>query len=294
MRKLKLSLIILMLYLALFFNFERLEWKAGVDGVNIHSFVYVLVISSAVLCFLIPKIQRFSVFTFLFFWAVVYFALRLSLFNDTIFGGVETYRAITELTILMMATALAYKSAGDLGEFDKFVEEVYVPDLGKRILQFENAVEEVKTEFIRSRRHQLPLSLIVLRPSPEAKKTEIEVQKAVAEIQRHMTGRFIAASLAKIITAEARRNDMIISRGDEGPFIIVCPDTRGDQTINLVKRISDNVEEHLGLPISYGIASFPDQDLTFEGLINRAEFSLRQKEELGHIKSTEMVNEKSR
>lgn len=254
---------------------------AGIEGISVHTFVYGLVISAVVSIFIIPRIQRYSVFIFLFFWAFAYFTLRLTFFNDApIIGGIQTFITITELAILLVATAIAYNNACHLNEFEKFIEDVYIPNLGKRILKQESAGEEIKTEFIRSRRHQLPMALVVIRPAFSTNKIEAEIKKVVQEVQSHMTGRFIAASLAKVIIAEARRTDLIISKSDEGPFFVLCLDTKGNDSIKLAERIRSTAAEHLGIPVSYGIASFPDEALTYEELVQRAEFQLFQNGEI--------------
>jgi GGDEF domain-containing protein len=279
-RRLKLSLITLLLFLSVMFNLERLEYRAGIDGVGINTFLYGLVTGAVVFMFIIPRIQRFSIFAFLFGWASAFFFLKLTFFYSApIFGGYETYVTITELTILLIAIALAYQTAADLGDFQKFIEDVYLPNLGKRILKQETATEEIKTEFIRSRRNQLPLSLLVIRPTDTAKKAVTEVKKVVLEIQSHMTGRFISASLAKVIIDEARRTDLIISRGEEGPFFVLCLDTKMKDSTKLAERIQATAAENLGIAVSYGVASFPDEALTYEELVHRAELHLQTKEE---------------
>ncbi|GAP22655.1 hypothetical protein [Leptolinea tardivitalis] len=275
MRKLKLSLVVLLIYLTLTFNFERLEYKAGFSGVGVHSFVYALLISAILVIFLVPQIQRFSIFIFFFLTSVVYFALRLTFFNDApIFEGMSTYVTITELAFLILGITLAYRCTKYMGEFEKFVEEVYIPNLGKRILNMESASEEVKTEFIRSRRHQTPMALLAVQPSSSSKKDEEEIKRTVAEIQRHMTSRFISASLAKIITSEARRSDLIISREEDGQFLILCPETKGTSSLVLAERIRKAAEKHLGLQINYGMASFPEEAYTFEEMVQRAIFQM--------------------
>ena len=135
------------------------------------------------------------------------------------------------------------------------------------------AKEEINTEFIRSRRHQHPLSLLVVRP--ETKLTEAELKKATQEIQKHMISRFVSVSLAKIISREARRTDLIVSQSEsDHRFLILCPETRGTDTINLAERIRSTVMDRLGININYGIASFPEEALTSEELLQRAEFQL--------------------
>ena len=277
MKRLKLSLIILFIFLMVIFNWERLEWSTGIE-LGIHTFVYILALTAVVLLLIIPdKIKRLSIFVFMAIWACVYFVLRLTVFNTPpLFEVMNTYVTVTELAILMIAIALTYECASQLRQFEKFEEDVFMPpELGKRILNSEGAVEEIKTEFSRSRRHNIPLTLVVIQPSVTSiAKIKNEVNQVVEGIQRRMTGFFISASLVKIILAEARRTDLIVRRGENDSFLIVCPETKGEDVICLAQRIQEMAGKNLGIAISYGIASFPDEALTYDELLECAESQL--------------------
>lgn len=291
MRTLKLNLVILLIYLTFVFNLERLEWKAGIDAGGVHTFVYMLVISAVIIIFLLSHTHRYSIFAHLFVWSFAYFALRLTIFNDgPVFGGTNPYVTVTELAILLLAIVIAHQCALQMDKFESFISEIYLPVHERRIRQAQSAKDEINTEFIRSRRHQHPLTLLAI--SPETKKTGADIKIAVDEIQRHMVDRFIKASVAKIITTEARRTDMIISQGDdESTFFILCPETKGDDTVVLAERIRAAALEHLGIDVNYGIASFPEEALTYEELVKRAEHHLFSSEENPQaIVSTASVN----
>lgn len=275
MNKLKLSLIVLLVYLTLIFNLERLEYKAGFTGMGVHTFVYMLVLFAIISLLGVPSPQKLSLFPFLLFWAVVYFILRYTIFNDNlVWGGINTYITITEIIILLIAVAIGDHVARNLREFEQFVEKVTIPGLGNRILSKESANEELKTEFIRSRRHKRPLALLVVQASSGS--FQAELKRAVMEIQRRMTDRFIAASLAQVINNEARRTDMIINLEDEGLYVIVCPETGADGTLRLGQRIQSVAMHRIGVPISFGTASFPKDALTYEDLLEKAQLSLGQ------------------
>ncbi len=282
MRTLKVYLVALLLYLTFIFNLERLEWKAGIDGVGIHTFVYLLVILSVSIILLVSHAHQYSVFLHLFTWSFAYFALRLTLFNDLpIFGGIDTYVTITELAILLVAILIANQCALQLHKFESFIDEVYLPVSDRRIRQPQVAKDEINTEFIRSRRHQHPLALVAI--SPDVKSSGDGIKIAVDEIQRHMVNRFITASVAKIITHEARRTDMIISQSDdEGLFFVLCPETKGDDSIILAQRIREAAMDRLGISVNYGIASFPEEALTYEELAKRAEQHLQLNRDSAH------------
>jgi len=274
MRKIKILLIVMLFFISILFSLENFPWNGSVALLNIHAFVYLLMVIGFVIIFLIPNIQQFSVFVFFFFGSIAYFALRIFVFNDQPILSEQTILAtLTEYILLLTGLYLAYEITTQIRRLENFVEEVYLPNHEQRIMKVQAAKEEINTEFIRSRRHQHPLSLLVVRP--ETKLTEAELKKATQEIQKHMISRFVSVSLAKIISREARRTDLIVSQSEsDHRFLILCPETRGTDTINLAERIRSTVMDRLGININYGIASFPEEALTYEELLQRAEFQL--------------------
>ncbi len=293
MRSLKFSFILLLLFLAAIFSLDRFGWLPPYLGKGIHPFVFGLTICAVVVMFLIPQIQRFSVFLFLFGWTVVYFVLRL-LFDQSgqIFGGAATFITLVELGIIFAAILLSYQCGKQLYKFASFIDEVYLPVHERRIRKAKTAKEEINTEFVRSRRHQHPLSLLAISPDTKAKETDIKV--AVEEIQRHMIGRFVNAGVAKIISMEARRTDMIISQDEnEGLFFVLCPETKGEDTVILAERIRTSAMDRLGVDVNYGIASFPDEALTYDELVKRAEQHLTFNEKNPHAITTQSVSAES-
>lgn len=274
MRKIKILLIVMLFFISILFSLENFPWNGSVALLNIHAFVYLLMVIGFVIIFLIPNIQQFSVFVFFFFGSIAYFALRIFVFNDQPILSEQTILAtLTEYILLLTGLYLAYEITTQIRRLENFVEEVYLPNHEQRIMKVQAAKDEINTEFIRSRRHQHPLSLLVVRP--ETKLTEAELKKATQEIQKHMISRFVSVSLAKIISREARRTDLIVSQSEsDHRFLILCPETRGTDTINLAERIRSTVMDRLGININYGIASFPEEALTYEELLQRAEFQL--------------------
>jgi GGDEF domain-containing protein len=116
------------------------------------------------------------------------------------------------------------------------------------------------------------LSLIVLQPTSGS--IQSDVQKAVQEIQKNMMLRFLLTNLGQIISQEARRTDLILNQGKEGRFVVLCPETTSKGVLGLAERIRSTASDRLGLSLTYGIASFPDEALTFDDLLHKAEREL--------------------
>jgi GGDEF domain-containing protein len=186
--------------------------------------------------------------------------------------------------MLLIAVALGYSVAGSLNEFEQFIEKVTLPDVGQRVVRLDQATEMIKTEFIRSRRHSRPLALLLVEPTSLS--FEPELERAVRDIQEKMTERFVAANLAQVIANEARRTDVILSKDGTGRFVVLCPEDQRPGTVNLAERIQDDLVDKLGVSVAYGIASFPDEALTFEDLLKRAEFNLQNYVQIPEEKRT--------
>ncbi|MEA4907925.1 MAG: hypothetical protein GYA17_20500 [Chloroflexi bacterium] len=284
MMKLKLSLIATLAYLALVFTFARINLNQ-IQTVEIHSFLYGVILLAIISVLAIRRLQTWPVYVAMTLWAGIYILFRLFLYNSVpLFTGIYLYLTVTELVMLLIAVALGYSVAGSLNEFEQFIEKVTLPDVGQRVVRLDQATEMIKTEFIRSRRHSRPLALLLVEPTSLS--FEPELERAVRDIQEKMTERFVAANLAQVIANEARRTDVILSKDGTGRFVVLCPETNGRGTVNLAERIQDDLVDKLGVSVAYGIASFPDEALTFEDLLKRAEFNLQNYVQIPEEKRT--------
>ncbi len=55
-----------------------------------------------------------------------------------------------------------------------------------------------------------------------------------------------------------------------GRFLILCPETDLSSVILLAKRMQQAITERIDLKVQCGVASFPDEALTFEDLMKKA------------------------
>jgi GGDEF domain-containing protein len=272
MTRLRKSLVFLVIHLAIVFNLERLD-LSGENVVNIQSFVYGLILLSVVSAIVIPLFQNHSVFFMLVVWISTYLVLKGVVFNaHALFGGIYTYLTITEMTLLTITIFLAKDLIRNLGDFESIIEKVTLPKYGERIVPLKAADEEIKTEFIRSRRHNRPLSVMVVDIDLANQKANLE--RIVKDVQQVMVQRFVIASMAQLITKEARRTDMILEQDPNGAFILLCPETNTEGSAILADRIQAMAQERLGVNVSIGYSSFPDEALNFEELLQKAEFNV--------------------
>ncbi len=266
------SLALLAFYLLVVFNLDRLlVWQGS--GRPLHFFVYILVVLALVAYLFVPDFQNKAVYWGWAIWIGGYVALRLTLDRGTpLFIGESLFQTITEIAVIALAVLLSYETVHHLAVMEDLVEKVTFGVNSPRVLGMNEAEDEIKTEMIRSRRHERPLSVMVVEPAPNA--LDANLQRAVQEVQRAITRRYVLGSLARAISEEARRTDLLIRRDDAGRFIILCPETTLEGTVVLADRIRASVAERLGVPVAFGVATFPDEALSFDELLRKAENDL--------------------
>jgi GGDEF domain-containing protein len=278
MTSLRKSILFILIHLTIVFNLERLDVN-GQDVIDIQSFVYVVIIVAVLVTLVSRLLQRYSIYIGVFFWACVYIALKLFVFSSRpLLSGVYLYLTITELSLLTISIFLAYNLARSLTEFENVIERVTFPKQGERVVEMKAANEDIKTEFIRSRRHNRPLSVLMIEMDPNTNK--IGLEQTVKRIQKTMLTRYLLASLAQVLTKEARRTDLIIEQSEQGGFVLLCPETTAEGSYVLAERIQALAMEQLGISVNCGVAAFPDEALTFDDLMQKARFSLLSPEKL--------------
>lgn len=272
MSRLKISIALMILYLAFVFNLARLD-IGQINGVSLHPFVYVLITLAMISVISLRFLHTARIWLPIGIWLVVYLIGRFLLFNQrALLGGADTYLAISEVTLLTVGTALAYDLARQLFAFETYIENITFAEMGRTIPTMQEASEDIKAEFIRSRRHERPLSLLVIEPSGGAKETD--TQRFVQRVQESMLQRFVAASLAQVINKEARRTDLVATRNSDGRFMVLCPETSAEGAARLAERVQHEAINRLGIRLVYGYAAFPDEALTFEDLLAKSERNL--------------------
>ena len=287
MKNLKWTLIILLFYIAVFFNLERLDLKVE-NAIDIDSFVYGIGLIIVILTIIFPKFLRLNKAIGIFSIFVVYLFCKIVLFNHKpIFGGIYTYIFITELTLLAILYFLVSNVAVALNEFEKAVEVISLPDSSNRIQSIEQARVKAQEEMIRSRRFSRPLSLIIVEPESDFSK--IAINNILLQTQRSMMKRFAFIKLGELISSLLRRTDMIIEQIEKNRFVLLCPETSDLQLNILVDRIKKLTAERLSLPVKSGFSTFPNNSLTLEELLKEAETELKSTKNLD-IKISQLPN----
>ena len=276
MKNLPYSIALLLTYLAILFNLERFDNFQRSD-LNIEGFVYILVTMLIVAIILIPFLRRWSYPVLLIIAAIIYIVMKVYLSSTKlVWGGNQSYITIVELTLIGISVILARHLAGWLDDFVNAVENITFAKL-RRVRTIEEVGEDLESEMYRSRRYQHPLTVVVAKP--EVGSLRMAIHRTVEEVQRSMMVRYVAISLmTRALYGHLRRTDWLLEDSHKREYVFVLPETRGERADIIIDRIQKTALE-LGVSVSCGIATFPDDALTFESLIDRAETKMESREE---------------
>jgi GGDEF domain-containing protein len=267
MSHLNRSLVLLVFYLAIIFNVEKLPFT-NQSLFQLHTFVEPLIAIAIIVTFLVPRLQRFGLFFQLALWTVIYFGLLFLFERESGMEVLSLQLMLTEITVSLIAVAIAHDIATELREIEGSLDRLVYSTFSGRTVKLDDAGEEIKIELTRSRRYQRPLTLLVIEPDTSALREDL--QPTLKEIQHNLARRYAMARISEILNREARRTDLIVKQDHPDRFILLCPETASTDSNTLVRRIQDAVQDSLGVSVSWGIASFPEDGLTFEGLVGKA------------------------
>ena len=156
--------------------------------------------------------------------------------------------------------------------FEEVLDEFGAGSEDERVDSFEEGQEEIYREVRRARRHEHPVTLMALSVSG----ADAPVHRLMQEMQREVTEKFAAARGAKLLLHETDAAAVVTRRNDH--FVVLLPHAGAVAARHVADRLTAAATERWGLELRSGIATFPDQEVTFEGLLERAESALRNVE----------------
>jgi GGDEF domain-containing protein len=191
-----------------------------------------------------------------------------------VLGGVYTYITLTHFLLLMLATGLAIQVSVSLNEMQEIVQDILMGNGPHQAHTMEKAALDIEREFLRSKRHHFPLTVIAIEPDPQS--VNINLTRSMREIQTSMMARFVLSRLVHITSQLVRRTDLIINQPmNANSFVVFSPDITTDQAEMLAGRIIKSIEKQTGVSVHCGIATYPDEGLNYEDLVRIAQERLK-------------------
>jgi len=138
--------------------------------------------------------------------------------------------------------------------------------------------ERIEQEYVRWKRYQPPLSLMVI---------DIDFFKKINDNYGHMAGDKVLHTVAQHLNSNIRETDFLARYGGE-EFVIIMPDTAVGEAMTVAEKLRDEVEncgfhyrgESVNVTISSGVAEFIAED-TVESAFEKADSAMYRAKEGG-------------
>ncbi len=184
------------------------------------------------------------------------------------FGQGAAHSAATELALVALAGWLGSRLSTALDRMNDLLATAALGEPAAIDLTGPTAANEIRAELARSRRHERPLSVTVLAPTPRGLARAIE--SASLEVDRSVRTRFLFGALARTVATQLRRSDLLFEHRPSGRLIVLSPETDDEGASLLVERILDATTRS-GIETTSGSACFPTDGVGFESLVACAE-----------------------
>ncbi len=269
MLKLNHYLVALVIWLAFLFNIERLDLEIqNTEVFNIASPVYAVTVAVVLLGIVLPQLRQ-TQFWHIHIIATILFVVTMWFDGRTAWGGIQTYLTLFEFAAVLLSATLAALVGRASADFLESARALLLSGTDGRIYQGAQAAAVIKREMHFARRANRPLSVMVLDAADDGK--PVKLHNTTQEIQRIFARRYRQVSLARLLARIIRRTDFLVDESEEGRLILVMPEMAREQMVDVVERLDREVRARLGSDLRCGMASLPEQGVTFEELVYQAE-----------------------
>ena len=267
MSELKFSITILVSYVITILGIANIEqFQESIINFSPIFFVFIAVIIFSeliVTSVLIKAGVKLSYYTVIAFWMLVYVLIWAFYLRDD--KPIEVH--LIQLLLALFSSVLAYDVGRRIDQVDTTLGGLSSSAYPNRARDIQSSRDLIASEITRSRRYHHPLSILTLRvEKPKGKDSWRDVES----LANDMLERFAVAKVSQILSDMARSTDLVfLDRNRQ--FVVLCPETNPRNITILAERIASAVEDSLQTSIEWGIASFPDEALTFDDLLQTAQ-----------------------
>jgi hypothetical protein len=188
-------------------------------------------------------------------------------------GGDRLAETLVDLVAIAITTLLALETARSVEEFCGALSYVTVGALRGRTSTIDSAQGQLYQEVRRARLGRQPLAVLAISPHPTS--VAASRDRFVEEAMRSLLQDYVQGRVAAFLREQLRIWDTITACGDH--LLTILPITTGKEAEEFARRIRDDAQERLGLDLAIGQASFPDEEVTLVGLLQRAEAAMRRR-----------------
>ncbi|MFB0536331.1 MAG: hypothetical protein ACETWR_15250 [Anaerolineae bacterium] len=259
MKRMRFLVAVLIMWLCLFYNIERLS-----EPISISSVAYTFVPVMAALTILVPHLRKVALGWIMVLSIPIFLVLKAWLGYRV--WGTAIPLTVTEICAIALTTTLAHWVGNGVGEFERAIARITIGQVGKLPELFSTGQAEMYREMRRARHHQRPLALMAIGIEEES--IQVVLDRMVQEAQQAMMKQYVLSDVARTLCDELEDYNIIAQRNDR--FLALLPEVTSEQLTDLAGRLREAVSGQAGVTLQIGTASFPEDAVTFESLVEKA------------------------
>lgn len=280
MKRLRFWIAVLSIWLVFFFNIERVFTELGLNIIRSDTYIFVAMVAVAII--LLPGLNNFSFALLLATVASIFLVVwyQDTKWEENVAANYAHINATALLTIIqvnaiILTGLLSRQIAYSLTAFEDVISNITFAHVGKLPGDFTEEQSVMYRELRRARRYERPLAVLAL--SVDEKSFQMPSPKIVKEVQLAMMKEYTFAGISRILDENLQSFDTIALRNNN--FIVVLPEIASEQVSQISQRLQKAIKENIGIQVGVGAASFPDEAITFESLIELAVANASQSRE---------------
>ena len=177
---------------------------------------------------------------------------------------------IDEIRVVVGRAAERYFLLKEAGQ-KEFYRELSISDGLTGLYNHRHLHEVLPREIDRAKRYPQPLSVLMI---------DIDDFKKYNDTNGHLAGDKLLSDIARLLVATTRNVDIVFRYGGE-EFVVLLPQVGKKGGVEVAKHMLGLVKQKLPVTVSIGIACFPDDGISKEKLLKKADLAMYQAKQLG-------------
>ncbi len=265
MKNLRFWIIALIIWLIFFFNVTRLN-----SPISLRAYTYIFVAVAVAGTLILPRLQKVPFPVFLLTLIPIFLWLKATLERGDWYSNLLTGYALpitaTQISAIIFSGLLARQISIGLQEFEDVIAGITFDYIGKLPRPFSDGQGAMYREVKRARRYNRPVAVIALKVNEED--IRVALPQMVKEVQQAMMREYVLAGIARILNESIHDFDTIALHDNN--FILVLPEISSEEATRIAHQVEENVKERMKVRLQVGTATFPDEAMTFESLVELA------------------------
>lgn len=214
-----------------------------------------------------PHVSRRSAVLPVAGWGIIFLVIRLLGLGSGAVDVAVVWRILPELALFILVVALAHVLSRSLLHFYLTVRELTQAAAAAHLPTADEAMPAVRRELARSRQYERPLSVLMIdKPPPPEQET---IDRLILEAQQGFLKELYRLKYVEAVHQSLRPMDILMVHGDR--LAVLCPEGSENVTSELAASIRAGVTQRLSAPVDVATARFPEEGLTFAGLLATAD-----------------------